>query len=218
MWRLVSLLNIVAMVGLPCFSESPKKVNQSNRADNAGLKLNITIENTKACSGDTEVYSNLLLLNARYTNDTDVPKAIFLQSGVPTQVLVARTEEDLKEQRYEVKNNLHVYPANGGAFLLGSNPQGDHATTIQPGQSVNARSRTAIAVRRVASSRISGTVAAGEHVLQIGMLLKISIPTTSRKQLSRARTAKYRWISVLSDSVPLTIHKAPELQDCSTQK
>lgn len=185
----------------------------SKNSKNIGLKLNITIEKEKSCRADDSAYSEVLELTTRYTNEGSVPRTIFLGSDVATEVFVARTVEDLKSGRYETQNKADVFPSDGNRFLLGEDPKTERPRFLKPGHSVDGKNTTAVAVRKDESARIPGTIAAGKHLLQIGMLLRVA-PDSGAKEEGH-RKQGYHWISVLSDPVALTISDKPDLQDCT---
>jgi hypothetical protein len=184
---------------------------------NHTLSLSITIDNQKSCSGDADVYSEVLDFTTRYANDTDSQVTVYLGTDVATHIFVAYTPKDLKAGKYEAENKSDVFPAPGDRYLLGQNPKDEHPKLIQPGQTVDGKSSTAVVVRKVESARIPGTVTAGKHFLQIRMLVKISQNVAAGKVegIQQRGKADYRWTSVLSDPVEVEIPAKPELQACT---
>jgi hypothetical protein len=180
-----------------------------------GLQLTASITGERFCSGDADVYTEALDLAGRYTNMGKKKLTVLTGTDVPATVLVARTAEDLKAAKYEALINWDSFPMGGGRYLLGSNPKSEKSASLEPGQSVTSMISTAVLVQRPGTIKVPGTVATGEHNLEIRMQIRVR-QGKSGTEIARGgeQIPSFRWVSVLSDPITFEVPASPTLQDC----
>ena len=190
---------------------------QPDSSKTVELALHSKVASHKSCVGDADVYSEVLDLVTYYTNMGHSPVSLFLGSGVATRIRISKTIDDLKAGKLEVEFNGDVFPKDGNSQLLGQNPKLlNDSREILPGETVEDNNSAAILVRRLRSSRIPGTVAAGIYFLEMHMLVKIAeLPSKVDSERRKPHHPKERWVSVVSDPIEIEIPNSPELINCS---
>jgi YD repeat-containing protein len=136
------------------------------------------------------------------------PLRLFLGTDTPTGAVVARTVEDLRNHRFELEAQGDVIPAQGGEFLLGTDPGDERAVALDPGRSGTSHGEYALVVRTVANRLVPGTVAPGLHFLQIQMLIKMAKPQGKPAAGKQQAFSQFEWVTVLSAPVRFNV-------DCS---
>jgi len=185
-------------------------------AKTLGLQLTVAISDEKFCAGDADIYTEVFDLATRYTNTGTNKLTVFTGTDVPARVFVARTAEDLKAAKYEAELNGESFPMDGGRYMLGSDLKKERSAALEPGESVVSKTSIAVLVRRLESANIPGTVASGEHFLQVQMQTKVSQGDTGNQIGPRRRQPpSFQWVSIRSETVQFEAPLSPALQHCA---
>jgi hypothetical protein len=110
-WTLILATSLARGVGSAQRTAHPDQ--QVVDGKTLGLQLTIAISGEKFCSGDADVYTDVLNLATLYANQGKTPLRIFLGTDFAPRVLVARSEEDLRASNFESGQNGDYYPMDG---------------------------------------------------------------------------------------------------------
>jgi hypothetical protein len=169
------------------------------------------LQTERFCFADGETYSQIVRFKGTYKNAGTSGVRLFLGTEVPAGMLIAKSLDELQGHKLETEQNLSVYPDAGGQVMLGSDRKNERSVDLKSGESADSPNVATLVVRSVPRD-IPGTIAPGEHFVQIRMWVRTSSATGTAQ--TQKRSARPQWVQVQSQPVRVEVPSNPRVEQC----
>ena len=164
------------------------------------LKVETQLLGGKYCAGDDEVATHLMRLRVRYTNTSAKPIILYKGSNVVTTVMVSKSAADAVARRHELSLPLTTYQASGRP-LSETTRLDNRFVILRKGASFETTVEVAVPFAKKGEAP-AGTVAAGEHFLQVQLATWPESAELAETLRKRWRLRGYLW-SGITESGPM---------------
>ncbi|HZS05600.1 MAG TPA: hypothetical protein VFD58_12240 [Blastocatellia bacterium] len=177
------------------------------------LTLTTALVSERFCFGDGEVATMQIKLRLQYKNTGRRPVILYKGSNIVTSIRVSKTAGEALAGRHE----LSLSPA---VLVSGERPikqeLDDLFIVLRPGEAFNTETDVAIPFTTETGRKIfPGTVATGNHVIQIKVVTWPELPELAKEMGTRWSRSGYLWHDTI-EAAPMqfAIEPEPKLQEC----
>lgn len=178
------------------------------------MRLTTSIRGQKYCRADEELDVLQFDLRLKFSNVGNQNIILYKYSDQASRVMVSRSPQDAAAVRFEINASFTLVTAPAPKNFKRP-PFSRLFVILPPGASYQTRTKIGVLLVRGDAKPITGTVAAGEHVLLI------EVPTWTGTQ--RANELRHRWARrgflwsepLISEPMPFKVEKERTVVDCS---
>jgi hypothetical protein len=203
--RAISSLILTLLLSGLVFSQT--KVDSNS----ASLKLTTKIIEQKYCDNDYSDMAMLKLsLQLTYTNLSQQPLILYIESNLIYYVLVGASEQKLRNKQYEA--NIHVGRVTSGTKLNEGSTPGEEFIVLNPNESYRTDGDVSIPIDLDGTTQF---LKSGGHVLQVVTETWPSDEAQLDKLKKKWNTAGLLWgKNVRSEPMPFSLEKRPKVVRC----